>query len=89
MISILGGTFFKTGKIYSYNVTYLLNEITIPFRLIQWMNEINVSMMYVCMYAWYIKNSVGTFGILSKKSNLKYLCQLAIFECVAHICHEN
>jgi len=57
MISIFGGTFFKTGKIYSYGVTYLLNEIAIPFRLIQWMNEINVSMMYVCMYARNIKNS--------------------------------
>ena len=66
MISIFGGTFFKTEKIYSYGVTYLLNEITIPFRLIQYLNEINVSMMYVCMYVWrYIKNSVGTFGILS------------------------
>ena len=87
MISIFGGTFFKTGKIYSYK--YLLKEVTIPFRLIQQTNEINVSMMYVCMYVWYIKNSVGTFGILSKKSNLKYLCQWAIFECVAHICLEN
>ena len=84
-IGSFGGTFFKTGKIYSYGVTYLLNEIAIPFRLIQWM----IKMMYVCMYVWYIKNSVGTFGILSKKSNLKYLCQLAIFECVAHICLEN
>ena len=53
------------------------------------MNEIHVSMMYVCMYVWYIKNSMGTFGLISKKSNLKYLSQLAIFEFVAHICYEN
>jgi len=75
MISIFGGTFFKTGKIYSYGVTHLLNEIVIPFRLIQWM----IKMMYVCMYVWYIKNSVGTFGILSKKSNLKYLLSIGYF----------